>query len=352
MNPGLLIVDDDANVTRSLTRALNDEGYPIYEVSSGREGLDLIQRHEVGVVLSDRMMPEMDGICFLEKVRELRPETVRILMTGHGSLESAMEAIERAQLFGYLLKPWSSHELKTAVARGFDHYWLVRKNRNLFEIALRQNRRLSELNENLEEMVRQRTVELEEAVSSGIFMLAKAAEAKDDQTGGHVQRIQFLVESLCTGLGLPARDAEAFGLAAITHDVGKIHVPDHILRKSGRLTQAEWDIMKTHTLAGEAILTGSRCFQTAGEIARSHHERWDGSGYPDRLAGSRIPFAARVVAVADVFDALASQRPYKPAWPLDLALAEIERLSGSALDPQIVGAFLKLEHAAKGPYRS
>jgi putative two-component system response regulator len=251
-----------------------------------------------------------------------------------------MEAIDRAQLFGYLLKPWLPQELKKTVAKGFVHYRLVRENRRLQELTETQNRQLADLNQNLEAIVQLRTAELEQTIRDGILMLAKAAEAKDDQTGGHVQRIQRLAESIARGLGMPPPDAEALGMAAITHDVGKIHIPDHILQKPGALSPAEWEIMKGHALAGAVILGDSPRYRTAGEIARSHHERWDGTGYPDGLAGTAIPLSARIVAVADIFDALVNPRPYKPAWSCRQALAEIERIAGSTLDPQIVRIFL------------
>ena len=340
MTPALLIVDDDPHVAGSLARALRSAGYRIHSATGGREGLDLLDRHEFGVVLSDRMMPEMDGIRFLEMVRERQPDIARILITGHGSLDSAMEAINRAQLFGYVLKPWLPHELQKAVARGFEQYRLVRENRRLLELTETQNRQLSDLNQNLEAIVRLRTAELEQTIRDGILMLAKAAEAKDDQTGGHVQRIQRLAESISLGLGMPPPEAEAIGLAAITHDVGKIRIPDHILQKPGALSPAEWDIMKGHALAGAVILGSSPRYRTAREIARSHHERWDGTGYPDGLGGTAIPLSARIVAVADIFDALVNPRPYKPAWPRRQALSEIEAIAGSSLDPQIVLAFL------------
>jgi putative two-component system response regulator len=341
MTAALLIVDDDPRVTGSLVRVLRDEGYRIHAAAGGREGLDLLDRQEFGVVLSDRMMPEMDGIRFLEMVRQRQPDVSRILMTGHGSLDSAMEAIERAQLFGYLLKPWIPQDLKKVVAKGFEQYGLVRENRRLLELTAAQNRQLAELNLNLEKMVRQRTAELEQTVRDGILMLAKAAEAKDDQTGGHVQRIQRLAESIGDGLGMPPPEAEALGLAAITHDVGKIRIPDRILQKQAALSPEEWEIMKGHTQAGAVILGDSPRFRTAREIARSHHERWDGTGYPDGLTGTGIPLPARIVAVADVFDALVSPRPYKPAWTRRRALAEIERVAGSSLDPEIVRVFLE-----------
>jgi putative two-component system response regulator len=173
-------------------------------------------------------------------------------------------------------------------------------------------------------------------------MLAMAAEAKDDDTGHHVHRIQDLTRDICIGLGLSPEESEQFSFSSIMHDVGKINIPDNILRKAGPLTDQEWTVMKTHTIAGEKILGKKPFYQTAREIARSHHERWDGRGYPDGLKGESIPLAARIVTVADVFDALTHSRPYKKAWSAEKALAEMKRLAHKVFDPDILEASSKL----------
>jgi putative two-component system response regulator len=340
MNKSLLIVDDDTNVISSLKRALHRENYDIQAVESAPQGLEIIRRHEIGVVMSDRMMPLMDGVQFLAEVKKLAPDTVRILLTGYGSLENAMEAIRSTQLFGYLTKPWSDDLLKTTLEGAFEHYHLIRENRRLQIVTEQQNKALNNINVNLEAAIQSRTSELEDAVREGIFMLAKAAEAKDDQTGDHINRIRSSSEAICMGLGMSVQEAQNVGLASIMHDIGKIHIPDAILQKQGPLTKEEWEIMKRHAAAGEKILGTRPIYFLARQIARSHHERWDGSGYPDGLKEYQIPVAARIVTVADVYDALTHERPYKPAWPQEKALAEIQHLSGSLFDPRIVEVFL------------
>jgi putative two-component system response regulator len=340
MNKSLLIVDDDNNVISSLKRALHRENYDIRAVGSALEGLEIVRRHEIGVVISDRMMPLMDGVQFLAEVKKLAPDTVRILLTGYGSLENAMEAIRSTQLFGYLTKPWSDDLLKNTLEGAFEHYHLIHENRRLQMVTEQQNIVLNNINLNLETAIHRRTLELEDAVREGIFMLAKAAEAKDDQTGDHINRIRSSTEAICMGLGMSVHDAQKVGLASIMHDIGKIHIPDVILQKQGPLTTEEWEIMKRHTVAGEKILGERPIYFLARQIARSHHERWDGSGYPDGLKEYQIPVAARIVTVADVYDALTHKRPYKPAWPQDQALAEMKHLSGGLFDPRIVEVFL------------
>ncbi len=173
-------------------------------------------------------------------------------------------------------------------------------------------------------------------------MLANAAEAKDDVTGGHVQRIAVMTEQVSLAMGLSNLDAEDIGFFSIMHDVGKIRIPDHILLKKGKLTPEEWLIMKTHTIAGEKIMGESKFYSLARQIARSHHERWDGGGYPDGLAGEKIPLAARIVSVVDVYDALINDRPYKKAWSKAAAVAELQLLAGDAFDSKIVTAFVSI----------
>ena len=173
-------------------------------------------------------------------------------------------------------------------------------------------------------------------------MLVLAAEAKDNNTGGHIRRIKDLTRDICSGLGISPEKSERISFFSIMHDVGKIHIPDKILKKKGALNKEEWAIMKTHTLAGEKILGNKPFYRTAREIARSHHEHWDGRGYPDGLRNDSIPLSARIVTVADIFDALTSKRSYKTAWPLEKAIEEMKTLSGVVFDPEILKVFFNI----------
>jgi putative two-component system response regulator len=175
-----------------------------------------------------------------------------------------------------------------------------------------------------------------------IGMLAKLVEGRDTDAGMHLQSIQHYSRALALHLGLSRREADEIAYASMVHDVGKANVPDAVLKKDGPLDRDEWAIMQAHTRWGEELLIENSDFEMAREVARWHHERWDGSGYPDGLSGEDIPFVARIVAVADVYDALISKRPYKEAWPPEKAIAELRRLSGSHLDPEIVAAFCHL----------
>jgi response regulator RpfG family c-di-GMP phosphodiesterase len=345
----LLIVDDEKNVLNSMKRLLRGKSYRVYTATSAAEGLELLQRRHICVTISDHLMPEMDGITFLEHVRQRRPHVVRILMTAYGSLENAMAAIKRCRIFEYVTKPWNDAVLKSCISRAFEHHALLEENRRLQQITREQNEELKTINDDLEDLVRVRTCQLEEAVREGILMLAMASEARDDMTGGHIRRIQHLTRRICRQLGLDADTTEEISFASILHDVGKIHIPDHILKKPGPLTDGEFALMQTHTVVGERILGDKPFYETTRRIARHHHEHWDGSGYPDGLKADAIPLAARIVTVADVYDALIHERPYKPAWKPEKALAVMEVFSGKIFDPGILGVFLEMEKASINP---
>jgi cyclic di-GMP phosphodiesterase len=343
LNKTLLIVDDEPNVISSLKRQLRHDEYNIQSANSGVDGLDLLRSNDIGVVVSDQMMPEMDGVTFLESAKQLNPDIVRILLTAYNSLTNAMAAINRSQIFAYLTKPWSSEALKGTLSSAFDHYNLVVENKRLHKLTHEQNDKLKLMNENLEDMVRKRTFQLEEAVREGVVMLAMAAEAKDGDTGKHINRICSLTYDICLELGMSSKESDEISFFSIMHDVGKIHISDRILQNTvPSLSDEDWARMKTHSIEGEKILGNKIYYKIARTIARSHHERWDGTGYPDGLKGESIPLAARIVTVADVYDALIHERSYKSAWPVKKAIAEMKSLSGKLFDPEVLNAFLKI----------
>jgi putative two-component system response regulator len=337
-HPVVLIVDDEPNVLKSLKRTLRSEAIEVLTAASGKEGLKALKNRDISVIISDIHMPEMDGITFLEIVRQAAPDITRILLTGSASIETAVNAIHRSKISEYLTKPWDDRHLVSIIKRSIHRNHLVRENKRLQNITQQQNSQLQKLNGSLEKQIRKRTHQLEEAVNEGIMMLALAAEAKDDTTGCHIKRIQFLTYSICLELGIDQTKAEEIAKASILHDVGKIHVPDHILKKCGKLTKEEKEIMQQHTIAGERILGKSNFYSVARRIARSHHERLDGSGYPDGTQGEGIPLPARIVSAADVFDALTSERPYKNAWEKADALKWMHDHSGIHFDPNVLDA--------------
>lgn len=224
-------------------------------------------------------------------------------------------------------------ELKTASEERDARYHEMAR---LSDTVISQAIELKRYSARLEERVHERTQELHEANMESVYMLAVASEAKDEDTGAHVRRIQTLTEIVGREIGLSAMEASRIGVAAILHDVGKIHVPDHILKKPAKLTDEERAVMQAHTVIGERILSRTKFFDEARRIARSHHENWDGSGYPDRTAGDVIPLSARIVHAVDVFDALISPRVYKDAWHFDDAVEWIRRHAGKWFDPAVI----------------
>lgn len=222
---------------------------------------------------------------------------------------------------------------------------LVEENKtiaNLSDTVLEQALDLKHYNEQLEQKVRERTEEIRAANMEAILMLAVASEARDEDTGAHVKRIQVYTELLARELGFSENEIERFGYSSILHDVGKMVIPDSVLKKPGALTVEEREIIKSHTTAGERILSDADFYETARRIARSHHENWDGTGYPDNLGEMDIPAPARLVRLVDVFDALTSPRVYKPAWSADDAAGAIEEGNGTLFEPEVVRAFMSL----------
>lgn len=217
----------------------------------------------------------------------------------------------------------------------------------LSDTVLEQAMELKDSNKLLENKVRERTADLRTAHMDAILMLAVAAEAKDVDTGQHVRRIERYARELALAIGLSELEGEELGYSAILHDVGKIHVPDHILQKPGKLTEDERRVMQEHTIVGERILADKPFFATARQIARNHHENWDGSGYPDGLYGATIPLPARIVHLVDVYDAISNPRVYKEAWSAERACQHIGERSGTMFDPDLVKAFQQLLRSGK-----
>jgi putative two-component system response regulator len=329
-----MIVDDELVNLQVLARLLAQAGITQIECTRNPlEALSLYRRTDPDLVVLDLHMPNLDGITLLEQLRQATPPggfLPVLMLTGDSTSERRRTALGQGAT-DFLLKP-------------FDPQEVVLRIRNLLETRF-LHLMLQGQNQNLEHKVTLRTRELEEAQVEVLERLAIAAEFRDDETGRHTQRVASVAAVLSEALSLPQATVDLVRRAAPLHDVGKIGVPDHILLKPGRLTAQEFEVMQTHTTIGAQILGGGRSalMHMAEQIARSHHERWDGTGYPDRIAREAIPIAARVVAVADFYDALSHDRPYRDAWPPDAVQAEIVRLREQHFDPRVVDAFFSLE---------
>ena len=322
----ILIIDDEPSNIRVLKRVLAVAGYRrVTGITNPRDAIARFAEIEPDLLLLDLHMPEIDGVAVMKRLRARIPasEYFPILMlTGDGS----PQACQRALAMGasdFVAKPFDMHEV------------LIRIKNLLATRSL--HRQVAEHTHELERKVRERTAELDTAQLDTIARLALAAEFRDDETGRHTQRVGALSELLARAMGWSDAEATLLGLAAPLHDVGKIGIPDAILCKAAVLTVRERKTMERHTAIGARILSGGRSsfIQLAERVALSHHERWDGQGYPDRRSGTSIPPAARIVAVADFFDATVHDRVYRKAWPMDQVFAAIAAMSGSAFDPAV-----------------
>ena len=317
----ILIIDDQESNLRLLERVLISAGYQAFVSSTDPlKAVDLYRQYRPDLVVLDLHMPMLDGIGVLERLNEHMPEGTYVpvlVITGDLSPTTKQRAL--------------SAGAKDFLGKPFDPLEVVLRIKNLLE-ARSLYVELQRQNEVLEEKVAQRRYELEDAQLEILERLGRTAEFRDDDTMQHTQRVGAISARIAEALGLPDDLVKTLRLAAPLHDIGKIGVPDNILLKLGKLTQDEYDVIKTHTAIGARILSGSThlLLQMAEQIALTHHERWDGHGYIGGLRGEEIPLVSRIVAVADVFDALTHQRPYKDPWPVDDAIREIEHQSGSS----------------------
>ena len=325
----LLIVDDEDVLRRTVGRQLRRSGYEVDEAGGAEAALARLAEASYELVIIDVQMPGRSGLWLLGHVRERYPEVATILLTAVRNVEVSVHAM-REGAFDYLTKPVSRADLTFAVQRAIE--------RRRLEI---DNRRYKH---HLEELVAQRTRQLEQAQEEILQRLALASEYRDDDTAAHCRRIGLLARLLGERVRPGADFGEKLEFAAPLHDVGKIGIPDRILRKPGALTPEERRQMQKHCDIGARILVDSRTdvLVLACTIASTHHERWDGGGYPRGLAGEAIPVEGRIVALADVFDALVSRRCYKHALSVDRSFRIIEEETGKHFDPALGRLFLEL----------
>jgi putative two-component system response regulator len=346
-NFNILVIDDEETNVKLLDQMLATEGYRnVRSTSSSEEGLQCILSGWPDLVLLDLHMPQPDGYEILKQVRGGLGSSSGcpiLVFTADAMVQTRREALK-----------WGASDFLTKPG---DMIEIILRVKNFLELRKLQ-KDLVAANMNLEQKVLERTQDLWEANLEVVFRLARAAEYRDDQTGEHVHRVADLAHRIAIQMGVPHYQAEMILLAGPLHDVGKIALADSILLKEGPLTEEEREIMKHHTTIGAGILANGKSdlLKTAEIIAVSHHERWDGKGYPFGLSGDSIPLVGRILAVADVYDALINKRPYKPAWPPEQAVEELRKNAGTQFDPAVVEAALVVlqetaeDAARKNPY--
>jgi putative nucleotidyltransferase with HDIG domain len=328
----ILVVDDEEAIREVVSTLLDAQGYRCTACANGALGLESFRKDTFDLVLSDIVMPEMDGLKLLTELRSADPDVPVIMVTAMHDISIALEAI-RAGAYDYILKPFEKDQLYLSVRRALEHRSLVMENRTY--------------QSDLEHLVAERTQQLsialhdlEESYDYTLEALGGALDAKDAETEGHCQRVTAFTITIAKAMKVDKGLLRHIARGAFLHDIGKMGVPDSILRKPGPLTPEERDIMRRHCQIGFSVLERIPFLKEAAEIVLSHQEFYDGTGYPRGLKGEEIPLGARIFAVADTLDAMISDRPYRKALPISAARKEIQLYSGKQFDPRVVEVFM------------
>ena len=326
----ILIVDDEPDITEILSDLLGDN-HECTTANSAEAALKLLAANEFHLVVSDITMPGMSGLEMLPRAKSISPNTVVVMISGMQTVESAIGAL-RLGGFDYLMKPFDLRQVEAVVKRALEHHELI--------VAKQR------YENHLEELVEQRTAELDQALNSledayrsTLKALTAALETRDSETHGHSERVVTYSLRLGREYGLSAEQMKALEFGSLLHDIGKIGVPDLILRKPAKLTDEEWVLMREHPLHGQQILRGIEFLEGPARVVAQHHEKWDGSGYPLGLQGEDIDLCARIFSVADAFDAITSDRVYRRGKSYQEAADELDEWAGRQFDPKVVEAF-------------
>lgn len=343
----IFIIDDEEPIRKVLNTHLTKEGYSVIQSSGGQPVFDSLMNNSFELVICDIRMPEVDGVKILEFVKQNFETTPVIMLTGLTDVTTVIEVMKKGA-FDYLMKPVKKDDLMMVIGKAFVHRDLLVRNKEL-ELENREYQMF------LEHKVRERTKELnlkaQELQKANallktmniqfINVLAETIEAKDHHTRGHCNRMRYLCVELGKEAGLTPEDLEVLEYASLLHDLGKIGINEAVLNKEGPLNEAECRHIKEHTEIGEKILTGVPLMEPVAKIIVAHHENYDGTGYPRALKGPEIPYSARIISVVDLYDAMVSDRPYRKGLALDVILAEMKKVAGRQLDPDLVNLFIE-----------
>lgn len=352
----ILFVDDEVNILRALQRLFMDDEFTVFTAGSGKEALQLLKDEgEMGVIVSDQRMPEMSGVDFLEKSKKVAPHSVRILLTGHADINAATDAINRASAWRYLHKPWDDEELLQTAREAFKFYNLLKENKRLTALVLKQNEELKSWTNELETLVQEQTMELTtnnaalQKLNSKLFQNFKKTilafssllEMRDHSMRSHSRNIAEVMRRVAADLQMDKKEVDTLVAASFLHDIGKIGIPDLMLHtEESKLNQHERQEYNKHAVRGQTAVGGIDELQEAGKLIRHHHERYDGLGFPDRLKKNEIPLGARLIAIADFVDK--ELRRQCVDSPLDKVCQLVEQEAGTAFDPRLVPKVLKV----------
>jgi putative nucleotidyltransferase with HDIG domain len=330
----ILVVDDEAHVRSMIAATLERQGYEVMLASGGRQALDALGQDTFELILTDIVMQEGNGLALLESIHEQNPNLPVIMVTAIHDISVAIDSMRRGA-YDYLLKPFERDHLVATVQRALEHRQALQESR-----TYQQN--LEQVVRARTEMLRQAMEDLEHSYDVTLEALGDALDLKDSETEGHSKRVTAYTIALARAMAIPPAQIKIIARGAFLHDIGKMAIPDHILRKPGKLNEEEQELMREHCARGYQMLRKIPFLAEAAEIVFTHQEHYDGSGYPSSLQGIAIPVGARIFAVADTLDAITSDRPYRVARSFDAAREEIIRCSGTQFDPAVVEVYLKV----------
>ena len=330
----ILVVDDENHVRSMIGATLERQGHDVQLAGSGREALELLDQNTFDLVLTDIVMKDGNGIFLLDRIRDKQPSVPVVMVTAIHDISVAIDSMRRGA-YDYLLKPFEREHLVSTVVRALEHRQALQDSH-----TYRQN--LEQVVRARTEMLRQAMEDLEHSYDITLEALGDALDLKDSETEGHSKRVTAYTIALARAMGVPPAEIKVIARGAFLHDIGKMAIPDEILRKPAALTPEEQDVMREHCTRGFNILRKIPFLAEAAEIVFCHQEHYDGTGYPNRLKAGEIPLGARIFAVADTLDAITSDRPYRKASSFDAAREEILRCSGTQFDPSVVELFLKI----------
>jgi response regulator RpfG family c-di-GMP phosphodiesterase len=337
--PRVLYVDDEPALCRAFSRIFSARpDLSVVAVGSPDEALSLLGRETFDVIVSDLRMPGMSGLELLAAARRRSPETRRLLVSGYADFETALDAINEVGIDRLLTKPWQNDEVRGAVEGALEVVRLLRENAHVTAELRRRTDELERVNQHLDALVEERTSNLLDG-------LVSALDLRDSETQWHSRRVGRYARRLAREIGVTGRELDDVERGATLHDIGKIGVRDAVLLKPGPLDEKEWAEMRRHPALGYDILKGIAFLERARLIPLHHQERFDGTGYPQRLKGEEICVGARVFAVVDTYDAITSDRPYRKCRTYEVARQEIEKFSGTQFDPAVVSAWLRVPQA-------
>ena len=353
----MLFVDDESNILASLKRLFRPLGYRIFTAESGVQGLEIMAREPVDLVISDMRMPEMNGAQFLEKVRGGWPDTVRILLTGYAEIDATIDAINKGQIYRYISKPWEENDITLIVKHALQQKLLEREKQRLEELTRKQNEELQELNASLEDRVMARTEEVRQTMGfldvaheklkksfiTSIQVFSNLIEMRSVTMIGHSRRVAELARSIAQRMGMSDAEAQDVFVAGLLLDIGKIGLPDRLLEKPfNSLTGEERSQVAKYPVKGQMALMALEQLKSAAQLIRSHRERFDGMGYPDRQVGFGIPLGARILALANDYDAAVTGTAFAKPLKRAEALLFIQDGKGKRYDPAIVDNFINM----------